>query len=64
MAMSCGVQCVAVCCSVLHCAALCCSVLRCVAECCRVLQSVAWRRERAKRQEERAQELQHTATHS
>jgi len=36
-------QCVAVCCSVLHCGALCCSVLQCVAVCCIVLQCVAVR---------------------
>jgi len=33
-------QCVAVCCSVLHCVAVCCSVLQCVAVCCSVLQCV------------------------
>jgi len=34
-------QCVAVCCSVLHCVAACCSVLQCVAVCCSVLHCVA-----------------------
>jgi len=36
-----GMQCVAVCCSVLQCVAVCCSVLQCVAVCCSVLQCVA-----------------------
>ena len=36
-----GLQCVAVCCSVLQCVAVCCSVLHCVAACCIVLQTVA-----------------------
>jgi len=39
-----ALQCVAVCCSVLHvlqCVAVCCSVLKCVAVCCSVLQCVA-----------------------
>jgi len=33
-------QCVTVCCCVLHCVAVCCSVLLCVAACCSVLQHV------------------------
>jgi len=36
-----GLQCVAVCCSVLQCVAVCCSVFQCVALCCSVLQCVA-----------------------
>jgi len=36
-----GVQCVAVCCSVLQCVAVCCSVLQCVAVCCSVSQYFA-----------------------
>jgi len=36
-----GMQCVAVCCSVLQCVAVCCSVLRCVVVCCGVSQCVA-----------------------
>ena len=36
-------QCVAVCCSVLHCVAVCCSVLQCAAVCCSVLQCAAVR---------------------
>jgi len=42
VAVCCSVlQCVAVRCSVLQCAAVCCSVLQCVALCCSVLQGVA-----------------------
>ena len=36
-----NMQCVAVCCSVLHCVAVCCIVLQCVAVRCSVLQCVA-----------------------
>ena len=38
--MSALLQCVAVCCSVLHSVAVCCSVLQCVAACCSMLQCV------------------------
>jgi len=41
----CGLECVAVCCSVLKCVSVCCSMLQCglecVAVCCSVLQCVA-----------------------
>jgi len=36
-----GLQCVAVCCSVLRCVAVCCGVLQCVAVCCGVLRGGA-----------------------
>ena len=36
-----GMQCVAMCCSVLRCEVVCCGVLRCVAVCCGVMRCVA-----------------------
>jgi len=40
-AISCALQCVALCCSVMQCVVVCCSVLQCVAVCCTLLQCVA-----------------------
>ena len=37
---TCGLECVAVCCSKLHCVAVCCSELQYVAVCCSMLQCV------------------------